>query len=316
MAEALRVEVPAVPPGRSSTTARLRICEGGHDGQSDSPEVVGRIRRALVALREPMSTEHLEGGVPAAVAMLGFERVIFARLQGAGWRPVAALPWTTGSDVSAAPPVDVDPSSDEYRVLVEQTPVVVGPTCAGRLLPADWCRTYLVVPVLDRDAVIGLIHAGYQDPVRKPSAFDREVLWMFSEALSPSFASARAGDALRDLVARMSQVAGELGRSDSGPVHAPLTALSTREREVLELMAAGQTNGQIARRLVITEGTAKSHVKRIMRKLHAANRTEAVAAWIRPAERARPDRVPAVLPGRARAGLVRSSSERLVTGRI
>lgn len=306
MTRSLRVEVPEVPR-RTTSTVRLRVYEGGHGEELDPPEVIGRVRRALVALREPMSIEHLENHIPGAVAMLGFERVVFARLRGSGWWPVSALPSTTGN-APAVVPAELDPASQEYRVVVEQAPVVVGPACAGRLLPAGWCRTYLVVPVVDRGAVIGLIHAGYQDPARTPSPLDREVLWMFAEALTPSVASARAGDALRDLVLRMSRVAGELGRP--GPVadHAPPVDVSAREREVLELMAAGQTNSQIARRLVIAEGTAKSHVKRIMRKLNAANRAEAVAAWIRPAECAPPP----VPPSRLGVGLAQSrpSTER------
>jgi DNA-binding NarL/FixJ family response regulator len=57
--------------------------------------------------------------------------------------------------------------------------------------------------------------------------------------------------------------------------------LTARELEVLELMATGATNRRIAERLVITDGTVKSHVKRILRKLHAANRSEAVARYLR-----------------------------------
>ena len=51
--------------------------------------------------------------------------------------------------------------------------------------------------------------------------------------------------------------------------------LSRRELEVLGLMAEGATNQQIAQRLFISEGTVKSHVKHILRKLGVANRTEA-----------------------------------------
>jgi DNA-binding NarL/FixJ family response regulator len=53
--------------------------------------------------------------------------------------------------------------------------------------------------------------------------------------------------------------------------------LTEREIEVLRLMAGGGTNGQIAARLVISEGTVKSHVKHILRKLRASNRAEAVS---------------------------------------
>ena len=57
--------------------------------------------------------------------------------------------------------------------------------------------------------------------------------------------------------------------------------LTPREREVLALVAEGATNGQIAARLVITEDTAKSHVKRILRKLGAGNRVEVAAIYLR-----------------------------------
>jgi DNA-binding CsgD family transcriptional regulator/GAF domain-containing protein len=57
-------------------------------------------------------------------------------------------------------------------------------------------------------------------------------------------------------------------------------SLTRREVEVLRLMAGGDTNGRIARRLVISEGTVKSHVKHILRKLGAANRAEAVSRWL------------------------------------
>jgi DNA-binding NarL/FixJ family response regulator len=53
-------------------------------------------------------------------------------------------------------------------------------------------------------------------------------------------------------------------------------ALTERERGVLELLAKGSSNKEIARRLGITERTAKFHVGSILLKLGAANRTEAV----------------------------------------
>lgn len=47
----------------------------------------------------------------------------------------------------------------------------------------------------------------------------------------------------------------------------PLTALTPREREVLELMAEGHTNAGIARRMVVTEGAVEKHTQRIFAKL-------------------------------------------------
>jgi DNA-binding NarL/FixJ family response regulator len=57
--------------------------------------------------------------------------------------------------------------------------------------------------------------------------------------------------------------------------------LTTREREVLRLLAAGLGNKEIAAKLSISEHTAKFHVASILGKLGAASRTEAVALGMR-----------------------------------
>jgi DNA-binding NarL/FixJ family response regulator len=54
-------------------------------------------------------------------------------------------------------------------------------------------------------------------------------------------------------------------------------ALSDRELEALRVLAEGLANKEIAARLFVSEGTIKSHVQRIMRKLDADTRTHAVA---------------------------------------
>lgn len=54
-------------------------------------------------------------------------------------------------------------------------------------------------------------------------------------------------------------------------------ALTSRETEVLELIAEGQSNRDIARALLLSEATVKTHVNRILAKLRVENRTAAVA---------------------------------------
>lgn len=74
-------------------------------------------------------------------------------------------------------------------------------------------------------------------------------------------------DALRDAPARPAPAVPREGEA----------ALTRRETEILQLVAAGLSNKEIAAQLVITEGTVKNHVHNALEKLHLSNRTQAAA---------------------------------------
>jgi DNA-binding NarL/FixJ family response regulator len=57
--------------------------------------------------------------------------------------------------------------------------------------------------------------------------------------------------------------------------------LTEREQEVLALIVAGKSNGEIAWALRITPNTAKAHAASIFRKLGVASRTEAAVLWVK-----------------------------------
>jgi DNA-binding CsgD family transcriptional regulator len=60
----------------------------------------------------------------------------------------------------------------------------------------------------------------------------------------------------------------------------PRTAgLSSREAEIMTLIAAGHSNGQIAELLVLAEKTVKNHVNRIYAKLGVGSRPAAISCW-------------------------------------
>jgi ATP/maltotriose-dependent transcriptional regulator MalT len=85
---------------------------------------------------------------------------------------------------------------------------------------------------------------------------------------------------------RVIDVAGDVGRpADDGDGGTGGTGgrvllaepLTPRELEVLDLLAAGSRNREIAEKLVVSTDTVKKHVSHLLRKLSATNRTEAVA---------------------------------------
>ncbi|MEV6655270.1 response regulator [Streptomyces sp. NPDC051219] len=56
--------------------------------------------------------------------------------------------------------------------------------------------------------------------------------------------------------------------------------LSSREAEVMDLIASGMNNQQIAATCFISEKTVKNHINRIFAKLHSTSRSEAIAMWL------------------------------------
>ncbi|MEV4679005.1 MULTISPECIES: response regulator [Actinomadura] len=84
------------------------------------------------------------------------------------------------------------------------------------------------------------------------------------------------GDALLAPTVTRRLISEFASRITAPPPAAELSALTEREREVLELVAAGLSNEEIAGRLVLSPATAKTHVSRILAKLGARDRAQLV----------------------------------------
>ncbi len=103
------------------------------------------------------------------------------------------------------------------------------------------------------------------------------------EALLRAVRSADAGELAmpRRLAARLVRRLVETSRPASGSSDPALGSLTTREAEVLRLLAAGLTDREIAASLTISPRTVETHVSSILHKLGARNRAEAAQRYRR-----------------------------------
>jgi DNA-binding CsgD family transcriptional regulator len=193
-------------------------------------------------------------------------------------------------------PILVDDARDNSRV-------------HRRLRDVIDCRAYVSAPLVVHGAVVGLIHADRYPGSQTVDSFDQDLLGAVAEGLGFAVERVVFLERLQALRRRLDEhtrtvsdlidefVSGEVELSGApGPAAArqlphsrgpvwddrddePASGLTRRELDVLRRMALGETNVQIAHRLFLSEGTVKSHVKHILRKLSAANRAEAVSRY-------------------------------------
>ncbi|MER6972254.1 LuxR C-terminal-related transcriptional regulator [Nocardioides sp. NPDC057767] len=214
-------------------------------------------------------------------------------------------------------PIELNEMLVETRVVRGHRPVLVedtarSPVYRPMIIDAGRSGSYVVAPVVVRGEVVGLFHADHGPVSRRCDGVDRDVLWTFAQGfglvyerlvLAEEYRAQRTRlhDALASTQRMLSSPSGDLvpdGIDEGGPLCGPLLGgvldeggagtladateepLTSREREVLELMAVGATNPMIASELVVSASTVKSHVRHILRKLGAVNRAQAIARYL------------------------------------
>jgi DNA-binding NarL/FixJ family response regulator len=170
-----------------------------------------------------------------------------------------------------------------FRVLLGEQPWVE--RCLAARTGAE---ALALLPTLRPDvALVDLFLAGESgadvcDSIRKASPSTRVLLISGAGRMSPAAARAAgaSGFVSKDWEAR--EVARAVRMVGSGmtvfepTAEQPAPMLSEREREVLDLIAAGSTNREIAEQLFLSPHTVKEHTSAVYRKLQARNRAEAV----------------------------------------
>jgi DNA-binding CsgD family transcriptional regulator/GAF domain-containing protein len=284
------------------------------------------VRDSVGRLREAGSTAELVERAAAEAHYMGFDRILFSRIDRGLWLPSSAY---TGADeafahtlveTGLAHPRKLTGSLLEGEMLRRGAPMVVrdpqsNPRVYTELVALTETKAYVAAPVLAWGRPIGLLHADRQAQSGLVDESDRDVLGVFAEGLGIAFERnllldklkavqracndyARGVNAVVDDVTVAVMESAALGegvepsapavsigteppvepRDRGGGISEPLTR---REWDVLRGLAEGKTNAQVAISLFVAEGTVKTHVKHVLRKLGAANRTDAVAKYHR-----------------------------------
>jgi DNA-binding NarL/FixJ family response regulator len=166
------------------------------------------------------------------------------------------------------------------RLVAEQRPDVLlvdlrMPRCDGieatRRVRAEYPATEVVVltTYADDESVLGALRAGARGFLTKDAD---------AEAIARALHAAAAGQSTVDgEVQRRLIEAATRGRPRPGRRTELVDGLTAREVEVLRLIAAGLSNTEIARRLVVSEATVKTHVNHVFAKANLRDRAQAVA---------------------------------------
>jgi DNA-binding CsgD family transcriptional regulator len=274
---------------------------------------LSEIRGALSGLRGLSPSDMIYNAPLVLSRRMSFRRTMISTIRGSLWLPQHLhIEGATGDPDSRRFLEFVDGAQFQLSVAPLETELVRKRTGALVTSPADdkrtfkkivevaCCAGYVATPIVVQGRVIGMLHADRPEAHGSVTADHLDQLEAFAECLSIAFESAvleeksaRQRSEVDNLCARVDDLVEEVG-NPAGAVatdlrrdvvrrttqpQPDLRALTPREREIMEHVATGATNGQIARCLVISEGTVKSHLKHIAKKLNTPSRAAAVAVF-------------------------------------
>lgn len=253
------------------------------------------VREAVARLHAAGSVRDVLAAAPRIICELGFDRAMLSSIRDSTWMTETSHverdpAWGAEIvDVGRRYPQKVGPHLREVDVVQRRRTLLVRDAQRDdrvhpQIAEVSLARSYVTAPLVAGANVIGLLHGDRIFHRADVDEFDRSVLAMFSEGLTYALDRLALVDQLDGMRALV---------NGTSPVGDDRFDLTRRERDVIKLMVAGQSNLQIAKRLVLSESTVKSHVKHILQKLHASNRADAVSRWLttpgRSAQRIAPD---------------------------
>ncbi|MDH6246436.1 LuxR C-terminal-related transcriptional regulator [Mycobacterium sp. OTB74] len=273
---------------------------------------LSEIRTALADLRGLSPSEIIHAAPVVLSRELAFARTMISTVRGSLWLPQYLHIEHEESDPRSKPfreyvegahfqladaPLETELVRKRCGALV-LSPVEDKRTFKG-LIEVAGCRGYVAAPITVQGRAIGMLHADQPEPDGILTMDHLNQLEAFAECLSVVFESAvleakavQQRVEVGSLCAHVDEMLTRPTRSPSwlssgepevGSYHrtcrSAALSLTAREREIMAHVATGATNGQIARCLVISEGTVKSHLKHIAKKLNTSSRAAAVAVY-------------------------------------
>lgn len=158
----------------------------------------------------------------------------------------------------------VERTAPDVAVVDLNLPGVDGVELIRRLAAAAPRVATLVLTMLSDDSVTAAVRAGAHGYLLKDAEPGRIVAAVRAVAVGESvFSGAVAAQLLGGLAAPQ-------------PGRAVFPDLTSREHEILELVAGGLTNAEIGRRLTLAPKTVRNYISNVLAKIHAADRADAV----------------------------------------
>jgi DNA-binding NarL/FixJ family response regulator len=145
---------------------------------------------------------------------------------------------------------------------------------ATRRIAAQWpgTRVIALTTYADDDSIFGVLEAGAMGYLTKDAG---------AQAIAQAIRTVHQGEALLD-PAVQARVIRQLRTAPATPAPAALPPdLTQREAEVLALIGQGLNNQEIARRLVVSEATVKTHINNLFSKIGVRDRAQAVVYAMR-----------------------------------
>jgi DNA-binding CsgD family transcriptional regulator/GAF domain-containing protein len=294
---------------------QLRCEQLDHD-LSRKVRSLSEVRSALSSLRGLRPGDMITAAPPVLSRELGFARTMISTVRGSLWLPQylhitereevdpqtqSFRRYVNGAHIQLADaPLETDLVRKRCGALVPKPQD--DKRTFKEIVEVSGCFGYIAAPITVQGRAIGMLHADRPEPTGVVTMEHLEQLEAFAECLAVAFESAVLEEKaaqqrleVDSLCGNVDELLSRSGRSSLWSMTGAMTAqrhdpyprsnqpasisLTAREREIMSHVATGATNGQIARCLVISEGTVKSHLKHIAKKLNTSSRAAAVAVY-------------------------------------